>query len=375
MVKTLNKICANALAIVMLVGIFTITPMGVIAENNPNDSSLIFSYLSLENIYVSHNMKVAETGDTITINAKVTDPLNSHLSYRLYVDNKIVVESEEPKLEYTFKNAGKFLVKYEACNSLGNCAEFFRESYIVTEPNNVPLITSILCAPESEDGADIIYNVKSEDGAGDTKYKYILYKDFPSFEVFDNSEADKPDVIYQTYYISEPQIRIPAELLKNNVDLSYHLSVKAKDKDGNESKSAVIKVEFCTPTSEEITEPAQPATEKPTEQVVAEKRENSVKITVKNTTIKAKKLKVKAQKIKPITIKNEQGKVSYKLAKSGISKKIRKLVKINSKGVITFNKWKKAEKGVYKFKVKITAKGNEKYKPKKVTKTVKIRVK
>ena len=130
-----------------------------------------------------------------------------------------------------------------------------------------------------------------------------------------------------------------------------------------------------------------PATDKPAETVVTEpyttetqakfptvKQANPIKVTVKTKTVKAKKLKKKAQKVKAIIVKNNQGKVTYKLVKSGITKKIRKLVKINSKGVITIKKWKKAKKGNYKIKLKITAKGNSKYNTKSILKTIRIKI-
>jgi hypothetical protein len=106
-----------------------------------------------------------------------------------------------------------------------------------------------------------------------------------------------------------------------------------------------------------------------------EKQTNPIKVTVKTKTIKAKKLKKKAQKVKAITVNNNQGKVTFKLVKSGITKKIRKFVKINSKGVITIKKWKKAKKGTYKIKIKVTAAGNINYNAKAITKTVKVKVK
>ena len=122
------------------------------------------------------------------------------------------------------------------------------------------------------------------------------------------------------------------------------------------------------------TDPTQPSSSRKTPKVTS-KKDNPIKVTVKVRTIKAKKLKKKAQKVKAITVKGNQGKVAYKLVKSGITKKIRKLCKINSKGVITIKKWKKAKKGTYKIKVKVTAAGNSSYKAKTITKTVKVKIK
>ena len=130
-------------------------------------------------------------------------------------------------------------------------------------------------------------------------------------------------------------------------------------------------------TNPAVTEPVvtQPSAPKPALPKVTSKKANPIKVTVKKKTVKLKKLKKKAQKVKAITVKNNQGKLTYKLVKSGITKKIRKLVKINSKGVITIKKWKKAKKGAYRIKVKITAAGNINYNAKTVTKTIKIKVK
>lgn len=146
------------------------------------------------------------------------------------------------------------------------------------------------------------------------------------------------------------------------------------------------------PTEPQTDNPTDPTTDKPTDPVVTQptteiptqsateapkttaKKPNPIKVSVKKKTVKLKKLKKKAQKAKAITVKNAQGKVTYKLIAKGITKKIRKLVKISSKGVITIKRWKKAKTGDYKIKLKITAKGNKGYKKKTVTKTVKIRI-
>ena len=97
------------------------------------------------------------------------------------------------------------------------------------------------------------------------------------------------------------------------------------------------------------------------------KKANPVKVTAKTKTVKAKKLKKGKLTVKALTVKNAKGKVSYKKLSS--SKKLT----LTKKGKITVKKGTK--KGIYKIKVKITAKGNSKYLAKSVTKTVKIKVK
>ena len=133
-----------------------------------------------------------------------------------------------------------------------------------------------------------------------------------------------------------------------------------------------VVTEPSTPSA--VVDPTQPSSTSSNSKVTS-KKANPIKVTAKTKTVKAKKLKKKAQKVKAITVKNAHGKVTYKLVKSGITKKIRKLISINSKGVITIKKWKKAKKGTYKIKVSVTAKGNTNYKAKTITKTVKVKIK
>ena len=133
--------------------------------------------------------------------------------------------------------------------------------------------------------------------------------------------------------------------------------------------------EATTPPAANPTNPPMDKINSLLSKLLSEKDTNPIEVTAKTKTIKAKKLKKKAQKIKALSVEYAEGKVTYKLVKSGISKKIRKLCKINSKGVITIKKWKKAKKGTYKIKVKVTAAGNRHYKAKKITKTVKVKIK
>ena len=92
------------------------------------------------------------------------------------------------------------------------------------------------------------------------------------------------------------------------------------------------------------------------------KAANPMTASGKTATLKAKKLKKKAQKLtaaKAITVSKAQGAVSYKLA--GVTKsKFKKYFKVNtSTGKITVKKGLK--KGTYKVKVNVTAAGNNKY--------------
>ena len=97
-------------------------------------------------------------------------------------------------------------------------------------------------------------------------------------------------------------------------------------------------------------------------------------VTKKTKSIKAKALRTKARTVKPLTITKAQGTVTVTLVKSGTTKKIRTKVTVSKKGVITLKKGKYT-KGTYKVKVKIVAKGNSKYKSKKINKTVTVKIK
>ncbi len=107
--------------------------------------------------------------------------------------------------------------------------------------------------------------------------------------------------------------------------------------------------------------------------VAVKKSANPIKVTTKAKTVQLKKLRKKAQKVKPLTIKNAQGKVSIKITSA--KKAIKKYLKLSSKGTLTIKKWKQAKKGTYKIKVKISVKGNSKYKPKTTNSTVIIKLK
>lgn len=101
------------------------------------------------------------------------------------------------------------------------------------------------------------------------------------------------------------------------------------------------------------------------------KAKQPMKVTVKQKSVKLSKLKKKKQLVKKAVIaKKAQGTVTYTKVKKGSSARL----SINKKtGAITVKKGTK--KGTYKIKVKVTAKGNEKYLAGSKTVTVKIKVK
>lgn len=128
------------------------------------------------------------------------------------------------------------------------------------------------------------------------------------------------------------------------------------------------------PASETQPTATEPATQAPTVEKQAEKKENTMMVSVKTRTVKAKKLKNAKQTVKAITVSKAKGKVSYAKVKTGTTKKIFKKVTIGKNGKLTLKKGT-YKKGTYKIKVKITAKGNSAYKSKSKTVTVRIKVK
>lgn len=96
------------------------------------------------------------------------------------------------------------------------------------------------------------------------------------------------------------------------------------------------------------------------------KNKNPLTVKTKTKTVKYKKLKKAKQTASPITVKKAQGKVTYK--RISVSKKL--ILKKTGKVVVK----KRTKKGIYKLKVKVTAKGNNKYKSTYKTVTISIKV-
>lgn len=138
-----------------------------------------------------------------------------------------------------------------------------------------------------------------------------------------------------------------------------------------ETTEAVEATTVPQTTAWRTTCPTPPRTIVTDKKTVANKKANPIKVSAKTKSVKLKKLKNKDQKIKAVTIKNAKGNVNCKIVKAA---KIKKFLKINSDGVITFKNWKKAKKGTYKVTVRVNAKGNKKYNAKTISKALKIKV-
>ena len=252
------------------------------------------------------------------------------------------------------------------------------ESITFNEAGNIEVLFDTYMKPESVKNI-IIKNLEND------SIEYNL--------IYNKTETDTSGTVYSKSFVLDADIdlnesNISSVYVPKTVVSYYDVSSETYTKEFGTPIAETT--EATQPSSDNPTEQTQPVTDNPTEphtdnpteptQSVTEspktkKKPNPVKITVKTKTVKLKKLKKKAQKVKAITVKNAKGKVTYKLVKSGITKKIRKLIKINSKGVITIKCWKKAKKGTYKIKVHITVQGNSKYKPKTVNKVVKVKIK
>ena len=103
----------------------------------------------------------------------------------------------------------------------------------------------------------------------------------------------------------------------------------------------------------------------------SDKKSQTIKVSVKNKTLKASALKKSNKKVAAIKVKSAQGKVTYSL-RTVSKKKFRKFFSVNaSSGKITVKKGLK--KGTYKVSVRLSAKGTAIYDP--ATKVVNVKIK
>ena len=107
--------------------------------------------------------------------------------------------------------------------------------------------------------------------------------------------------------------------------------------------------------------------------VELKQKNNPIKIKAVSKSLKAKKLKSKKRSFKALTIKNAQGKCSVQVVKKGTSSKLYSKVKVKNNGTVTVKKGTYKKK-TYRIKLRITAAGNSKFKPKIIYKTIKLRI-
>lgn len=114
-----------------------------------------------------------------------------------------------------------------------------------------------------------------------------------------------------------------------------------------------------------------PATKNATVTLSVKKAQNPMKVTVATKSVKLASVKTKAQTVAPIKVTKVQGTKAFKVTRW--TGKAKSYIKVNAKnGKVTVKKG--TPKGTYKFKVKITAKGNKNYLAKKVTKRITVKV-
>lgn len=284
---------------------------------------------------------------------------------------KKIKKSEYDKLKkdkeknYTKCSYEQKMVLYDKIDSAGSetLKDLLRENYL-DFMQNAPC-----CNVKAKGAVKVTLTTKSKKasaaGKGVKSAQSVTVKSKTGYATKTVSYSNlKPGTIYNFYVLGSTDVTPKFKL--GNV---YYFNQYAADKNGNLSFSyasddgKALLVEMKQETAANSTNKA------------VTKKKNPMKITVKKKTISLKKLKKKAQKVKPIKVTKNKGKVKYKLITKKTSKKIRKLVKISSKGTVTVNRWKKAKKGTYKIGVKITAKGTSKYKSKSVTRSVKIIIK
>lgn len=192
-----------------------------------------------------------------------------------------------------------------------------------------------------------------------------------SFKVVESGEGKLNLSVECVSYIDANEIKVIKEDYETDVELQISEPIETAQDTSEEiiPTSSSEEKETVAPT-EEPTEYNEPTIEGS----IAIKN-NPVKVTVKNKTVKASTLKKRNITIKPFKIKNKKTPVTFKKLKKGTSKKVYKKVKVKrSTGAITLKKGKYAKKN-YTIKVRIKAEPTENYHYKQIDKKIKVKVK
>ncbi len=309
----------------------------------------------------------------------------------LYYDNILIAVDTECKGCFVIKEGTTVLADYAFMET--NVEKIVLPDGIKRLPyafiNNCLWIKSIELNNDLEEldtySVDMVDNVNIPQSVKKINYRAFFQSEITEITLPDNLEEIGVEAFLSCEKLKE--VTIPASVKKigheafgysmtgmNNegyITSKDGIIIKGYPNTAAEAYAELNDFEFVDLSKEPETEPVKPDEPEP----VVTKKSNPLSVTAKTASVKAKKLRSKKQTLKPVTVKNAQGKVVYKIDKKGSTAKIYKLAKINSKGVITLSKWKKAKKGDYKLKISITAKGNGNYKPKTVNKVVKVKIK
>ena len=312
---------------------------------------------------------------------KSEDPTQAPTTQELTTEVSEPVTTQEPVTTFPATEAYEETT-IEATEETTAAAEETTTAIIETTEAYEPTTVLETTAPDSET-VTFSYLPSKEQAQSGYSFKLAVHDETGKFTTYELSPSDE---IVDGITVYKASVNID----KNIITLYYQVYdndnwVSQISVPVSEAESKVIKYDgtaVVEPTTAAVTTVPEtttytPATSAPVEETTvkpaAVKKPNPIKVSVKAKTIKAKKLKAKKQKIKPFTVKKAQGKVTYKLVKNGTAKAIYKKLSIKS-GAITFKKGAYAKK-TYKIKVKITAKGNSKYKSKSINKIVKVKVK
>ncbi|MCR5653038.1 MAG: leucine-rich repeat domain-containing protein [Ruminococcus sp.] len=177
-----------------------------------------------------------------------------------------------------------------------------------------------------------------------------------------NSCANLSDIFFS---YPEKELTIKWQNYMNKYpDINYHFT-EYPTEPSSATQPGSDATQATEPSTGEATQPSS-ATEptSPTQPEKVVKKANPIKVIVKTKTVKLSKLSKAKQTVTPIIVRKVKGKVVYKKLSGS------KYLTLKSNGKIVVKKGSK--KGTYTARIKITAKGNAKYKSK--SKTVKIKI-
>ena len=304
----------------------------------------------------------------VTDNCDVTVMLDTEKNEVTVNGDTVITDYSIEAGWYAVGDSGLFTSNWNLDLPLENAKMSYKNGTYYTIYTNVPAgYYEFKVAEFNEQGESIVWH---PDGLCDSSYvnvenngSTVLIYLHPT----DNNSNDRAEAL-----VFEADEEVTADFLKD--------ATKPSESTTPSESNVTEPSESTTPSESDVTDPSKPST--PSESKETEpttkttvKKVNPVKVTAKQKTATSKKLKKSKVTVKPLTIKNPKGTVKVVKVKSGTTAKIYSKITVNKKtGAITLKKGK-YKKGVYKIKLKISVKGNSKYKAKKLSKVVKIKIK